>query len=590
MQKKFFIKRLGYYVLLFTIPLLIVYMVTFAITERQQEQGLIASADMALTNIDSNMELVISNVIFQNDQLTNNSYMLLALKKLLGSQPGISYNEAIYLRNIDALMGSITKSYEYIDNLYLYLNGYDKFVSSESSVEEFVSNADLQWRDTYYSMPANEKTYVEVRTISENNRSRQVLTIYQRMLLLEGVVVMNIDIDKYLNLLDNTLTNEYQKVIFCHGSGQYLFSWNETEDYDWENEDLEKYFAEELKGEWLNIGSERYMVNTRCNETYNINMISLVSYRAKIDSMEQVFQMFMLFWLMMLAVVVFIAYETTRRTFNEISYLIQVFDDAEKGIYPVKPKNELKDEYDVVLNNIIYLFLRTVKLNSNLAQKQREREVAELAALQLQINPHFLFNTLQNVQFQIKHLGVGAEQASKMIDNLSDILKYALSSPMNMISLREEVEYLKKYVAIQQQRFGKEFIVYYEIEDELWDAKVFRLMLQPLVENSILHGIRHISRQGYIKLKAFHRGDLIYFYVIDNGSGIEKNKLQKLNDSMKQINVEHIGLSNVNSRLKLYYGENAGIHVQSKEDWGCIVRFWLPLESDCEKESKNMKK
>ena len=311
-------------------------------------------------------------------------------------------------------------------------------------------------------------------------------------------------------------------------------------------------------------------------------LVSLISFEAKLVQMIQMLKLFGLIFLINSIAMLLLAYVTTDKSFRQLRYLIQVFSNAENGIYPEGPRAEMRDEYDVILNNVIYLFLNTIQLNSELVQKQHEQEVAELTALQLQINPHFLFNTLQNVQLEIKKIDKGHEQANWILDHLSDILKYALADPLETISLEEEIQYLKKYVAIQQFRFGERFIIYYEIEEDLMDIQVFRLMLQPLVENSILHGIRQKTEPGYIKIQIFRKRNSaqIHMRVVDNGVGMTKEEIQRLMASMESIDVHHIGLANVHSRLKLHYGEQAGIRVRSKAGVGCVMEFVIPAGQD----------
>ncbi len=175
-----------------------------------------------------------------------------------------------------------------------------------------------------------------------------------------------------------------------------------------------------------------------------------------------------------------------------------------------------------------------------------------------------------------------------ILEYLSDILKYALADATETISLREELLYLKKYVAIQKFRFGEKFIIYYEVDEELMDLRVFRLMLQPLVENSILHGVRYKEDRGYIKVQIFCRGGKVYFRVVDNGVGMDKAETKRLRDSMKEINVHHIGLANVNSRLKLHFGDESGIRIRSKKGMGCVMEFCLP-ESAVRPEQTDLK-
>ncbi len=576
MQKKFFMKRFRNYCLLLIIPTFFIFVISFTIVNQQINKELDARARNTLSNINTNLDFVVSSVVLQNDQLTNNSYMVLALKKLFKREPNIQYSDAIYLRNIKTMMQSIIQSYPYIQSVYLYLEGYDCFFSSQEGVAQFSDEEDKTWRNVYLSMDKGTRNRIESRYITYNGKKKQVLTIYQRMLLLDGTVVMNIDVEKYRELLDKILLNENETVLFYNQNGDQLFSWSKGNLKIPEDFSISDYQMEKKQNKWIHAGGNRYLLHTEFNNQYSLHLVSMISFEAKSTSILQMLKLFGVIFLFNCAAMLFLAYLTTKRTFRQLYYMIQVFHDAESGIYPTEPKKEMKDEYDVIMNNIIYLFLQTVRLNTSLIQKQHEQEVAELTALQLQINPHFLFNTLQNVQMEIRKLNKDTGHVNRILENLSDILKYALADPMEKITLKEEVQYLKKYVAIQNFRFGEHFIAYYEIEEELMEMYVFRLMLQPLVENSILHGIRHKEGEGYVKVQIFRKNSRIHFRVVDNGVGMSKPELNNLRNSMKEINVYHIGLANVNSRLKLHFGEEAGIRIRSKKGWGCVMEFVLP--------------
>lgn len=585
MQKKFFMKRFRNYCLLLIIPTFIVFLISFVVVNEQINKELDSRARNTLSNINTNLDFVVSSVVFQNDQLTNNSYMVLALKKLFKREPNIQYSDAIYLRNIKTMMQSIIQSYPYIQSVYLYLDGYDSFFSSQDGVMQFSSEEDQAWRQIYFGMDKETKNRIESRYITYNGKQKQVLTIYQRMLLLDGTVVMNLDVEKYRELLDNILLNEDETVLFYNQEGDLLFSWPGGGEVPGDFS-LSDYQIEKKQNKWIEADGKRYLLHTEFNSRYSLNLVSLISFEAKNVRILQMLKLFGFIFFVNSAAMLLLAYFTTKRTFRQLHYMIQVFHDAESGVYPTEPRKEMRDEYDVIMNNIIYLFLQTLRLNASLVQKQHEQEVAELTALQLQINPHFLFNTLQNVQMEIRKLEQDTGEANRILDYLSDILKYALADPMEKISLKEEVQYLKKYVAIQNFRFGERFIAYYEIEEGLMDLRVFRLMLQPLVENSILHGIRHKEGTGYVKVQIFKRKGRIHFRVVDNGAGMTKEELLSLKESMKEINVYHIGLANVNSRLKLHFGEEAGIAIRSKKDWGCVMEFILS-EADVPQEMKN---
>ena len=133
---------------------------------------------------------------------------------------------------------------------------------------------------------------------------------------------------------------------------------------------------------------------------------------------------------------------------------------------------------------------------------------------------------------------------------------------------------------IQKARFGDQFIFYYEVEEGLEDFPVFRLMLQPLVENSILHGIRYRTGRGYVKLKALKRKGRVRFSVIDTGVGMTKDALRALMNTIQDYDSRSIGLSNVNCRLKLYYGKGSGITVLSKRGMETVVEFSVPYREE----------
>jgi len=575
------IKRFRGYVLLLIIPTILGFLVSCLVLNSQMNRELDARAENTLQNVNVNLDFVISGVMFQNDQLTNNSYMVLAMKKLLRRDHDITYSDAIYQRNLKTMMSSILQSYPYIQSVYLYLDGYENFFSSEGGVTSLDECEDFDWHSYYMEMDHTAENVIISRDVAVNGRSRQMLTIYQPLLLLDGIVVMNIDVEKYRQLLDQVLSKDDESILFYNRDNELILTWNANLEEKGQEIVRSAGFPARARAEktnrWISIDGRSYLIHEQTNSSYGLSLVSLISYEAKLRKVSQMLQMFIFIIVFEVMAVMALAYVSTKHSFKQLHYLIQLFSDAESGIYPTEPKS-FNNEYDLIINNIIYLFLQTVKLNTSLTEKEHEQEVAELTALQLQINPHFLFNTLQNVQVEIRKLPGDTEEASRILDNLSDILKYALADSQETILLGEEIEYLKKYVAIQSYRFAERFIVYYEIDEHLRDIAVFRLMLQPLVENSILHGIRRREQKGYIKIQVFERHGLVHFRVVDNGVGMTAAEQESLRLSIETLNVHHIGLANVHRRLQLYYGEAAGIKIRSKPGWGCVMEFSLPKQ------------
>jgi len=232
-------------------------------------------------------------------------------------------------------------------------------------------------------------------------------------------------------------------------------------------------------------------------------------------------------------------------------------------------------------NLMVYGVIVAVSQAFDYYRKYRERErhaselekhlvQAKLQALQMQLNPHFLFNTLHSIS-SLMHKDV--EAADRMIMRLSDLLRAALSSADTQeVSLRKELELLKLYLGIEQIRFGDRLSVQMNVADETLDAQVPNLILQPLVENAIRHGIEPRARPGKIELHASRQADALSLAVCDNGKGIPDTKPAR----------EGVGLSNTRERLRELYGEEHRFELRQSAEGGLRVEMTIPYRSENE--------
>jgi signal transduction histidine kinase len=193
---------------------------------------------------------------------------------------------------------------------------------------------------------------------------------------------------------------------------------------------------------------------------------------------------------------------------------------------------------------------------------------ARLQALQMQLNPHFLFNTLNAIS-SLMHKDV--EAADRMIAQLSDLLRYTLESTGEQeVALRQELDFLDRYLQIQQARFGERLVVQRDIAPETLEARVPNLVLQPLVENAIQHGIAPHARVGRILLRAERHGDRLDLEVEDNGRGLSKDSPPR----------DGVGLANTRARLQQLYGVAQCLELNNAAEGGLIVRVSIPWRAD----------
>ncbi len=536
----------------------------------QEEEG----RDL-VRSVSTDLDLSLNNITQQNVQFANNPYMVLSLKRILERENDLSYADSINLRSINASLKSTTTTYPYVRSIYLYLDGYDHYYSSRSGIAPLSGTE--EWYQAYQTMGEQDTEIFVLAKDRADDGEAKMVTILQKMPFFSGVVVIRVDVDKFRSLLDGAVQQKDSAVVFLNMENEKLFSWGRGEDTAGLQE--VKLPGNEKEGRWKRVGSGMYLLHQSDNETFRIRIVAMTPFGSMVQRAMRTLPYGILMLAAGMAAALLAAYITTARNFGHIGHIISVLSEAEKGHYPsADSSGKPEDEYDAILNNIIRLHLETERLNAELEQKKHLQEVTSLSALQAQINPHFMFNTLQMIQFKAAGENPDGASVVRMTSYLADILKYALADPLQPITLEEEIGYLKKYVAIQHMRFGERFIIYYEVEEGLLQTPVFRLMLQPIIENSILHGIRYREETGYIKLTVYERGDIIRFRVFDTGVGMNREKLQELREKIDTFNVHNIGLSNVNNRLKLYFGEEAGLRIHSIEGQGTIVEFEISLE------------
>lgn len=575
MKRKFFLKRFAVYFFAFFIPTFLLFVIAMVVFGRNAEQRLISQEQKVLESTDTNLSLVVNNIAMQNDLFTKNPYMGVALKNILKKSDYISYGDTIYLRSTKAMLRSVQEVYDYVSNINIYLNGYDRYYSSENGIQTI--NGDEYWLKECQEMEPETETLIMHHEYEEYRNTKRELTVYQRMLLMDGFVIMRIDLQAYENILRQAVGDTEMTILFVNSQQDLVIAYQDTVNIDSEN--LSRITQKEETSNWITINHQRYLIQKIYDEQCNLELIALLPQVAIFKELSSIYPIYFIVFALNTMIVIALAYITTKRNFSHLDDMIQIFSNAEKEIYlPVETTSPARDEYDILMKNIIYLFLQKVRLDKELETQKEEERIAEITALQAQINPHFLFNTLQSIQFEIRQKEGNDSKIAEITEELSDILKYALGDPKQQVSLSEEIQYLKRYVNIQKMRFGDKFILYYEIEENLKEHHVFRLLLQPIVENSILHGVRY-REHGYIKIKIYQSKQIqkIIVAVIDSGIGMTKEELMAQRKTISRYNPNHVGLANVNCRLKLYYGEEAQLHIYSKKDMGTVVKFYLPL-------------
>jgi len=241
---------------------------------------------------------------------------------------------------------------------------------------------------------------------------------------------------------------------------------------------------------------------------------------------------------------------------------------------------ETADEIGSIGKQINQMSSRISNLLETRVQSEKEKRDLEIKMLQAQINPHFLYNTLDSIKWiatMQKNSGI-----VRVVTALSSLLKNMAKGFNEKVTLRQELDFLQNYVIIEKIRYIELFDVSIQVDQEvLYDAKIVKLTLQPIVENAIFNGIEPSGRNGLIEIHIYTKNGILYISVKDNGIGISPENIEKLLTDTSRItrsNMSGIGLPNVDRRLKLVYGEDYGLKLESELDQYTLITIALPLE------------
>ncbi|GIP25710.1 histidine kinase [Paenibacillus sp. J23TS9] len=234
-----------------------------------------------------------------------------------------------------------------------------------------------------------------------------------------------------------------------------------------------------------------------------------------------------------------------------------------------------------------FMLHRIRQLMDQIIHEQEAKRKSELDVLQSQINPHFLYNTLNSV-IRLAEKGK-KEEIVATITSLSKFFRISLSKGKNIITLEEELEHVRHYLIIQKIRFKNKFSYAIECEDLALSCRTLKLILQPIVENAIYHGIEKMSDEGLIRISASIQGDRLVIKVSDNGLGMTRQVMDQLLIGGNRSSGSGVGVKNVNERIRLYYGKNYGLSFESELEEGTTVTITLPVEKyDDEQQERGM--
>lgn len=488
-------------------------------------------------------------------------------------------------RRLNEAITFYTNTYDYVESIYAY-SERTGLLATGTNLGGIDTFTDKTWLPTYQVM--GESNFV-VKSRRRNDYYPYLITlicpIHAGRTQTVGAVIVNVNVEGIGKLIGSNRDATQRLYIVDDDLGLYYSS--NVSALDKPKADFLSFLVGR-KGsftEVMRLEDGDMIVSSVISERYGwryVLLSPLSMYEEKLAGMNR----FMLSVTVVTAVIsLIIAYYLTIKTFDPVRRIINIVDNptpfSKEYIDPEKDSNEIQ--------HITNLVRKAQMLNSRLTMELEERlkklNNAQLLALQGQIDPHFLYNTLDTIHWMAyDELGTD-NKVSQMIVTLAQLLRVNFQRTSYLVTVREEVDHAKLYVRILEFRYSDRLQVRWEIGGEILDCGFVKLSIQPLVENALQHGLKSRRYQGTIVISGRLEQGNVVIAVEDDGVGMVAAEIDALNEHLTndyELDDTHIGIRNVNQRIKILFGERYGVRIAARAEGGLAVTITVPLDQQQE--------
>jgi len=485
-----------------------------------------------------------------------------------------------YQRNISNFLTSILQARKDI-NLIL-LTGYEGDIISNrdsNSIKPYINIVDREW----YRRARTENG----NTVISSSHVQDVLIDEYRWVVSLSVEIKSLENNEPLGILlvdlnFNVIEELCEEKLLGNRSYMFIVDSNAEIVYHPQIQLIYSELKTELIDEVINTNNTSFVINNGIDSriyTVKTNVelgwkICGVTYINELITNKNIIQFyFSLIGIIFILLVIIISILISKKISKPIKVLQGSMKEVQNGNFKINIKVKSSNEIGELEKDFSIMIKKIKELITQNAEKQKLIRESELKALQAQINPHFLYNTLETIICMAK----SEKDVIRITAALAKLLRIGISKGKELITIEEEVEHVRSYLIIQKTRYMDKFDFTINIEPDILKLRIIKIILQPIIENAIYHGIKKKKTSGHIKINGSLNGKNIVLQVMDDGIGMTKERINEVfkNDCSKFPN-SGIGISNVNQRLKLYFGDKYGLSCTSKEKEGTKIDIIIP--------------
>lgn len=484
------------------------------------------------------------------------------------------------LENIQAtkqFINDTLNSSSLLDELYIYSFQNQKCVSSTTSVTLGNRNY-YEWYRTYRSTALpflmfprkNEAGVFDTLYICNEMYSGRQLT---------GIFCIQLNYQKFADLVRNSFVTQPEHILVVSNLGLILYADDPAliNTLMFEKEDTYTAFRSAQNEEGNSIIYGDNIIAVAKSEPSELIIMSYIPRNSYLRDNPFLLVFFLGTIITSLLLSIFLALLFSFRHYRSVVNVMEILNNPGK----LSTSDELINEFFYIANSISEISQQNVAItkenadiSTELAEKMYQLKTAQIAALQAQINPHFLFNTLQLINLSIIKEIKRDNTATYLVSQLATLVRAAYNTKTYIVPLKEEIQITNLYVNIQKTKYKDQLAIDLKIDDDCLDVHTVKLILQPLVENSILHGFMGQPAPWQVIIRCYKENDYLVYKIHDNGKGFRPEDLDNINSILSSDRIdrnEKVGVSNVNQRLKLVFGRKCDIHIDSAVNVGTTI-------------------
>lgn len=390
----------------------------------------------------------------------------------------------------------------------------------------------------------------------------------------EIYLVLDMHIYPLLNYLDNISVGQHGYCFVINEANEIVYHPQQELIYAGLKEENLKLIAS-MKTESIREEKSIYAKKYLNNGEWQIVGVSYTEELIKEQTREAIkILLINIVWCILISIS--LAYIFSKRISNPVRDLSDAMKEFEKNAEKYAPKIKTNIgiyEISILSESFDHMVCKIQELMERVKREEKTLRKAELRALQTQINPHFLYNTLDSIQWMCEQ--DKSKDAGEMVNALAKLFRISISKGKELIPISNEIEHAKNYMVIQSYRYQDRFSYVFDIAENTNTFMCNKIMLQPIIENAILHGIDVMDEEGKIIVQVKEEEDCILFSISDNGIGMTEEQCKRIlkHDSKDDFG---IGIKNVNDRIKIYFGQQYGLTIESELDQGTTIYIRIP--------------